>query len=86
VLARQALEDALKGFWAQRAPDVAWLNMRAQLNCLGVLAAPDLARDMTFAWHELSRATHHHPYELDPTHEELGSLVAASQRLVDAIR
>lgn len=60
--------------------------MRAQLACLPTyLAADGLASDVSFAWHALSRATHHHPYELDPTREELESLLAMTERLIDAV-
>ena len=86
LLARQALEEALRGYWAENAPGVERLNMRAQLLCLrAYLTSADLARDVTFTWHALSRATHHHAYELDPTREELASLVAAARRLVGAV-
>ncbi len=87
LLARQVLEEALAQLWRRRAPGVERLNMRAQLNCLpAFLGPPELVRDVSFTWHALSRATHHHPYELDPTREELSSLIAAAQRLVDAVR
>jgi hypothetical protein len=86
LLARQALEETLARYWVEHAPGVEHLNMRAQLNCLRAYLTPTaLARDVAFTWHALSRATHHHPYELDPTREELASLVAATQRLVDAV-
>ena len=86
LLARQALEYALDRFWWNTAPSVERLNMRAQLNCLReYLDPPELAREVSFTWHALSRATHHHPYELDPTREELSSLVSSAQRLVDAV-
>jgi hypothetical protein len=85
LLARQALEETLTRFWLGAAPGVERLPMRAQLSCLRAYhVPPQLAADVTFTWHALSRATHHHPYELDPTREELASLIAATQRLVDA--
>jgi len=83
LLARQALEGAMRRFWQARAFDVQWLPMRAQLQCLGAyVPSEELARDIAFAWRALTRATHHHPYELDPTKEELGSLVASAERAV----
>jgi hypothetical protein len=86
LLARQAIEESLERYWALRAPGVQRLNMRAQLGCLGVYLAPAaLAREVAFTWHALSRATHHHPYDLDPTREELDSLISAAERLVDAV-
>jgi hypothetical protein len=86
LLTRQALEEALRSYWADHAPGAERLTMRAQLTCLrAYLSSADLARDVTFTWHALSRATHHHAYELDPTREELSSLVATTRRLVSAI-
>jgi hypothetical protein len=86
LLARQALEEALRSYWANHAPGVERLTMRAQLTCLrAYLSSPDLARDVAFTWHALSRATHHHAYELDPTREELSSLVTATRHLVAAV-
>ncbi len=86
LLARQALEDALRRLFAAKAPGVEHLNLRAQLLCLPTyLAAGDLPRDVTYAWNALSRATHHHPYELDPTRDELSSLLAVTERLVAAV-
>jgi hypothetical protein len=86
LLARQALEDALRSYWAEHAPGVERLTMRAQLTCLrAYLSSASLASEVTFTWHALSRATHHHVYELEPTREELSSLVAAARRLVATV-
>lgn len=86
LLARQALEEALRRYWAEHAPGVERLNMRAQLMCLrAYLPSAELARDVTFTWHALSRATHHHPYELDPTRDELSSLLTTARCLVEAV-
>jgi hypothetical protein len=86
LLGRQALESALHVLWRTEAPGVERLNMRAQLNCLPVyLPADGVASEVTYTWAALSRATHHHPYELDPTREELSSLLASTERLTHAI-
>ena len=86
LLARQALEEALARLFAAKAPGVQHLPMRAQLACLpAYLPSPGLPRDVTYTWHALSRATHHHPYELDPTRDELSSLLAVTARLVAAV-
>jgi hypothetical protein len=82
VLARQQLEQALEDFWAARVPGMDYVNRRAQLSCLdGYLDNRQLAADLKYTWHALTRATHHHPYELDPTREELASLLTATQRV-----
>lgn len=87
VLARQDLEAALDAYWARTAPSVlVSTSMRIQLDCLRVLLGdPVLAADVAFTWHGLSRATHHRPYELDPTKAELVWLVDAAERAVSEI-
>lgn len=82
LLARQAVETELAAYWAIRAPGVERLNMRAQLGCARAYLSPYLSGELAYTWHGLSRATHHHPYELDPTRDELASLLRAAQRLV----
>lgn len=83
LLCRQALEDTLDELWGGKAPSLRQAPMRAQLTCLpSYLPTPVLACDITFTWHALSYATHHHPYELDPTREELNSLITTTGRLV----
>lgn len=85
LLARQALEAALASFWRARVPGVESLNMRAQLNCARVYLPAATAADLSYAWHALSRATHHHPYELDPTREELNTLLVHSGAIVQVL-
>ena len=85
LLARQALEDVLTRYWWKTADGVDRLNMRAQLNCLRAYAGAGLASDFSYAWHALSRVSHHRPYELDPTREELDSLIATAETLVGRI-
>jgi predicted component of type VI protein secretion system len=85
LLARQALEAGLAAVWGTRAPGVEHLNMRAQLSCARVYLDADLAGELSYTWHALSRATHHHPYELDPTHDELASLLSAAERVIHCL-
>ena len=86
LLCRQALEGTLAQLWRTKAPSLRFTPMRAQLACLpSYLPSAVLARDVTFTWHALSRATHHHPYELDPTREELDSLITTTRRLVASV-
>lgn len=70
-LIRLALERALDDFWAAREPQIAAAPHRAQLLLLDRYAGPDVAHAATAAWAGLSRAAHHHPYELAPTAGEL---------------
>jgi hypothetical protein len=72
LLARQALEVALKTYWSATARGVEACSTRAQLLCLGTYIGNDtLARRANSAWGTLSRASHHHAYDLPPTREEL---------------
>jgi len=72
LLARQALEASVLRLWERRTLDLRGCSMRAQLICLRTyLGDPDLAARAALAWSSLSRACHHHPYELAPTAGEL---------------
>jgi hypothetical protein len=72
LLIRVALEAALRRHWASASAyaGAAAAPMRAQLLILRA-ERPDVARQVAEAWHGLSRATHHHAYELAPTAAEL---------------
>lgn len=71
LLGRQALEHSLANFWKATAPGVEETTMRAQLLCLPAYLDEDIARRVRYAWHALSRACHHHAYELPPVATEL---------------
>jgi hypothetical protein len=72
LLARQALEVAVDDFWQARRIPLESCPTRAQLICLReYLDDDDLAGRVHHAWNALSRACHHHPYELAPTAGEL---------------
>lgn len=68
---RAALELALDDFWGRVEPDVAASPMRSKLLLLEAYADQTVARSTSELWHELSRATHHHAYDLAPTAPEL---------------
>jgi hypothetical protein len=86
VLARQALEQSLTSLWRQRGIDLAAASARAQLLCLEEhLGDPSVAADARFAWWALSRACHHHPYELAPTVAEIEGWVSSVERVVGTI-
>ncbi len=42
-------------------------------------------RGVDTAWSALSRACHHHPYEIDPTAEELRGWIKVADRLTEAV-
>jgi hypothetical protein len=85
ILARQALEAAMTDLWHRREPSLAGTPFKPQLLCLpGYVPAP-VAADVGFVWHALTRATHHRPYECDPTREELASLLRSVRSVVRAV-
>lgn len=72
VLARQSIEMALDSLWQLRVPGMQYTSARCQLLCLPTyLGDVELAERTSAAHGALSRALHHHPYELAPTHQEL---------------
>lgn len=72
-LTRVALEQGLRHYWNHVAPSVAGRPMRHQLLALPTFAGTEAATTARTAWYGLSRAMHHHTYELAPTVAELDS-------------
>lgn len=89
LLARQALETAVEDAFAARGVDMDDVSKRAQLLCLDIAVRDDndadLAADIRLTWWALTRACHHHPYELAPTANELATWIATVDRLVAAL-
>ena len=83
LLIRHALEATLDDLWRRRAPGLERCSMRAQLLCLPAYlpADLDLAARTSFAWAGLSRASHHHAYELPPAAVELSTWIDVVERL-----
>lgn len=72
LLGRQALESALDEWWRAKGIPLDECSRHAQLLCLPTyLKDGDTAVQLRFAWHALSEACHHHPYELPPSVGEL---------------
>lgn len=86
LLARQSLEAAMDLLWRTRSPIVAQCSTTAQLLVLpSYLRDQEAARDAGYAWSALSRACHHHAYELPPTASELRSLIKLTRQVGAAI-
>lgn len=82
LLARQSLERGLDDLWAAVAPRVLGSSRKAQLLSLGQFVRDrELVDGVRHAWHGLSRACHHHSYELPPTAAELERWLEAAERL-----
>lgn len=72
LLARQGLEAGLDQFWSRQLPGMTRASRATQLACLEqYLRDTELVRGLRVAWASLTRACHHHPYELAPTAPEL---------------
>lgn len=86
LLARQELEVALMQLWITNIPGVERSSTATQLACLDYLSPdPELAADVRSAWHALSRACHHHHYELPPTAPELLHWIRQVEHLSEAL-
>jgi len=82
LLARQALEESLDAFWRTKGLSLDTCPTRPQLICLrGYLKDDHLAGQAEQLWGALSRACHHHPYELAPTVGELEGWMENVQKL-----
>lgn len=84
---RLALEQAVDDLWHRVAPELARCPMRAQLLALRVYASPGTAAEVAALWSALSRAAHHHDYDLAPAvadlrrwREQTAALAAALTR------
>jgi len=83
LLALQALEASVLRLWERRTLDLRACPMRAQLICLRTyLGDVSLAARTGHAWSALSRACHHHAYELAPTAGELRSWFSVVKELI----
>ena len=86
LLTRQALEEALDRMWAACHPGMVYTSRRTQMLCLDqVIEDEALAADVRAAWSSLSRACHHHHYELAPTAAELEGWIQQTEHLLAAL-
>lgn len=86
LLSRQALEEGLDRLWENDCPGAAAAGRRTQMLCLGqVIEDEALAADVRAAWSSLSRACHHHHYELAPTAAELEGWIQQTEHLLAAL-
>jgi len=84
LLARRALETAVGRWWEQRSFDPRGCPVRVQILCLRLSQGDrDLAARAGLAWSALSRACHHHAYDLSPTVGELRSWLTEVDALVE---
>jgi hypothetical protein len=76
LLIRQALEEAVDAYWNARQVPLDSVSTQTQLVCLRMMTpGGTLPAQLHEAWGALSRACHHHPYELAPTAGELATWI-----------
>jgi energy-coupling factor transporter ATP-binding protein EcfA2 len=86
-LLRLELETALDRYWSRVRPEIAAVHaQRPKLLMLAAFAGPDLARRVSYLWWALSRAGHHHRYELGITFGELARLRAELVAVTELLR
>ena len=74
-LIRQALEAEVESYCLQLVGSLQHpVRMRSRLTVLHALDPTEFHRTAEYAWNALSRACHHHAYELAPTLSELRHL------------
>jgi len=84
LLTRQALEEAVDDYWRSRQLPLDSLPTQAQLVCMRMMTADaSLPARVHEAWGALSRACHHHPYELSPTAAELATWIEVVEEFGD---
>lgn len=76
-LTRGAVEIALDGYWQRVAPSLSGRPMRHQLIALRCYADRAVANEASAVWNGLSRAMHHHAYELRPLSVSYATGIAA---------
>ncbi len=83
-ITRSALEDILAGLVRLKGLDPGHASTRTLLGCVEVLYSDDttpVGSQAQYAWDGLTRAAHHHAYELSPTHAEVQALIDIVKRL-----
>ncbi|MFC5262518.1 hypothetical protein ACFPJ1_10430 [Kribbella qitaiheensis] len=82
-LIRQALEEAVAGHCERLITRLDHpVTMRSRLTVLHLFDQTGAAETAEYTWNALSRACHHHAYELAPTASELQHLLALVRQLV----
>lgn len=82
LLARTVLEewiDEQSQAWASSA--LGYPTTRSKIVALGAIRGASIGEKTRRVWHALSRAVHHHAYELQPSVSEVQHLVNAVREL-----
>jgi hypothetical protein len=83
LLARQALEARVQSEWRGDEVSLALTSMTNQCHALRQLRDPAIAGRVFDTWSSLSRACHHHPYDLSPSPDEMKTLISDVRLLLE---
>ena len=86
LLARRALEDAVSERLGALCPGLVSANTRSRLLVLRLLVDQDAGRRAQAAWAGLSRACHHHAFELNPSVMEVQQLINTVREVANTPR
>lgn len=84
-LGRTALERAVRQVWLTRHPGVEIHEMTTLLLAVSTIVDAATVRRVGALWDALSRAGHHHHYELTPTAVEIRTWLVEARALVTAL-
>ena len=84
-LIRLGLEQALDALWQEHNSVLARVTKRAQSLVLGRYVDAETQHRTLALWSVLSRAGHHHHYELAPTVAELRTWLAEARAITDSL-
>ena len=92
LLIRQVLEEAIDRVWDDYYRGMKKTSRSTQLACLKQLSRdkrvavePEISEDVHSAWVALSRACHHHEYDLAPTVPEIELWISQVGQLVESM-
>src|SRR3954447_15234748 len=86
LLARQAVEEAVVRVLEVRAPGAERCANHTRLLCLREYIPDEIAERAGFLWATLSRACHHHPYELTPIGSEIDGWLDEADQITEQLR
>ncbi len=86
VLGRQAVESSLQEFWTRHSPEMTASTARGQFLAVRLFLDERVAADGHATWSLLSRACHHHPYDLQPSRDEVVGWIDAAERFHAALQ
>lgn len=86
LMARTAVESALRDYWKATYPALNACRHSTQMVCLGTLSTPEKARPVDSAWRTLSDLIHYRPYQITPLASEIDNAITLAEQAVAGLR